>query len=246
MKRKILVIGASSKLGESLCNKIDKNKWEIIGTYNSKKPTIHHSKLIKCDITSTGNIASIFEKEKNIDCMVVAVGKSISGSFANTTKEELLNLLNINVIGPFNILKSCIPSMSKNSKILIVSSLNGFISLPNFSAYSASKHALDALMTSINYETSKNNINITIISPGAFKNEKNENNIKTHKPIRERIKIIDTLLPIPDVNDMAEKIYELIELKRLPSHVNIGRDSNILWFMKKFFPSSFVEKIVNI
>lgn len=53
--------------------------------------------------------------------------------------------------------------------IVCVSSVQGLVALPNRSAYSASKHALQAFCDSLRAEVSKNNIYVTVVSPSYIK-----------------------------------------------------------------------------
>lgn len=55
--------------------------------------------------------------------------------------------------------------------VVFVSSVQGLIAIPERSAYSASKHALQAFADSLRAELANKNILVTVISPGYVKTE---------------------------------------------------------------------------
>lgn len=57
----------------------------------------------------------------------------------------------------------------KQGHIVFVSSVQGLIALPERSAYSASKHALQAFSDSLRAEVKKSNVSVTTVSPGYIK-----------------------------------------------------------------------------
>lgn len=61
-----------------------------------------------------------------------------------------------------------LPSMIKRQQghIVFVSSVQGLVALPERSAYSASKHALQAFSDSLRAEIASDNILVTVVSPG--------------------------------------------------------------------------------
>lgn len=54
----------------------------------------------------------------------------------------------------------------KEGQIVCVSSIQGKFSLPHRSAYSASKHALQAFCDSLRAEVAEHNVKVLCISPG--------------------------------------------------------------------------------
>lgn len=63
----------------------------------------------------------------------------------------------------------------KSGHIVFVSSVQGLMALPERSAYSASKHALQAFTDSLRAEVAYYNISVTITSPGYIKTELSRN-----------------------------------------------------------------------
>lgn len=57
----------------------------------------------------------------------------------------------------------------KSGHIVFISSVQGLISIPDRSAYGASKHALQAFGDSLRAEMHQHNISVSVISPGYIK-----------------------------------------------------------------------------
>lgn len=69
------------------------------------------------------------------------------------------------------LISAVLPQMVKQKQghIVFISSVQGLIAIPERSAYSASKHALQAFGDSLRAELSSSNISVTTISPGYIK-----------------------------------------------------------------------------
>lgn len=63
----------------------------------------------------------------------------------------------------------------KEGHVVFISSVQGLIALPERSAYSASKHALQAFADSLRAEIAQHNIHVSVISPGYVKTQLSEN-----------------------------------------------------------------------
>ena len=57
----------------------------------------------------------------------------------------------------------------RSGQIVVISSIQGQLALPYRSAYTASKHALQAFCDSLRAELSTNNVSVCVISPGYIK-----------------------------------------------------------------------------
>lgn len=59
----------------------------------------------------------------------------------------------------------------KSGHIVLISSVQGLIGIPNRSAYAASKHAIQAFCDSLRAEIAEHNVEVTVASPGYIKTE---------------------------------------------------------------------------
>lgn len=76
-----------------------------------------------------------------------------------------------NYLGPILFAKTILPSMRKqhSGAIVFISSIQGLLSVPGRSSYSAAKHALQGYCDSLRSEEAANGIHILTVSPAYVK-----------------------------------------------------------------------------
>lgn len=111
-------------------------------------------------------------KENMIYGLVNNAGYVEPGSIEDITMNDLRNQFETNFFGHVDFTKKVLPLMLQQreigGRIVNVSSLAGLISLPLIGAYSASKHALEAISDALRVELWNTNIKVITINPGAF------------------------------------------------------------------------------
>lgn len=243
MSKIALVTGYSSLLGQQIAQALLKEGYVVYGaTRNASLKDELGIKQVKLDITSSQGVDVVINKiitsHKRIDVVVNVAGNSINGAIESLSVEEFLELLQVNLLGTYRIMKAAIPHMKRQmcGRIINITSLNGFLPSPGYSHYSASKHALQALSTAGGYELKKSNVHITCVAPGALKSTQPVSTIK-HKPAREAFPILKILLPMATQSDVANKIIKSIKLKSPNNLILIGRDAQIIYVLQKYLPS---------
>lgn len=90
---------------------------------------------------------------------------------AQSDPELWRNIIEINLIGTFNIMKAVLPYFRKHNygKVVMFGSNVSRIGLPNGSAYSASKAGIANIGRTVAVEEAENNIIINTVSPGPIK-----------------------------------------------------------------------------
>ena len=130
----------------------------------------------KVDITDSNKVEKTFsDSVKNlgkIDILVHSAG--ISGpnaSLADYPTDMFRQVLDVNVMGTFNVNRVVIPGMIERNygRIVNIASVAGKEGNPNASAYSASKAAVIALTKSLGKEVADKNIAVNCITPAAAK-----------------------------------------------------------------------------
>ncbi|MDP8269211.1 MAG: SDR family oxidoreductase [Candidatus Tenebribacter davisii] len=96
---------------------------------------------------------------------------SIIISLADTDPELWKSIINANLIGTFNILKTSLKYFKKNTygKIVLFGSNVSRIGLPKGAAYAASKAAIANIGRTLASEEAANNIIVNTVSPGPIK-----------------------------------------------------------------------------
>lgn len=103
-----------------------------------------------------------------IDILINNGGISVRANALEASLDIDLKVMTVNYFGAVALTKLVATSMIHrgHGHIVFISSVQGKIALPQRSAYSASKHAMQAFADSLRAEVSTHGLKVTCISPG--------------------------------------------------------------------------------
>ncbi len=244
----VWITGASSGVGEALAYEFAKKEAILVLSarrvdellrvkQNCSNPN-ERILILPLDITNFNELAEkakiVVEKFQTIDILINNAGVSSRGSVNNTLLSSYQNVFNINFFGALMLTKAVLPYMLKEKAghIVFVSSVMGYIGTMNRSAYSASKHALNALAESLRNEIWRDNIRVCLISPGYMKTNISLNSItEDGSPLN---KMDEHQLKGLDPQIFAKKCLRAIEKNK--REVLVGRTEIMAIYLKRFFP----------
>lgn len=164
MKRIAIVTGCAKGIGKEIVLELAYNGYDIIGTYNTSfnELNILEEKIktigsnfypYKLDLLNEDEINefcnSIKSKFANIDLLVNNAGLSLDNEFDLKTSKEFIDVLKVNLVGPFLLTQKLYKNM-KNGIIINISSTDGINTYTKLNIdYSASKAALINLTKSL-------------------------------------------------------------------------------------------------
>ena len=180
--RACVVTGAGSGIGQAtavrlaeegakvLC--VDINSEAVFATAQNIQQTGGVADAIAADISNANQVSDFIracvERYGSIDVLVNNAGVNLPCVFHEASDELIDRTLNVNVKGAMYASRAAIPHMLKQGKGAIVnmSSVNGLVSEPFLSIYSASKGAIVMLTRGIALDYAKQNIRCNCICPG--------------------------------------------------------------------------------
>lgn len=175
----VLITGASSGIGEATARKFLAEGWNVVATMRSPDtsalPQSDRLFVVRLDMTESTRIpevvASVIEKFGSIDCLINNAGYGLLGPVEHFPDGELERQMAVNVTGLIRLTQAVIPVMraQKKGSIIMISSMIGRMSFPFFSAYAASKWAVEGFSESLAYELEPFGILVKIIEPGMVK-----------------------------------------------------------------------------
>uniref|UniRef100_A0A8I3S5J9 Dehydrogenase/reductase SDR family member 7B n=2 Tax=Canis lupus familiaris TaxID=9615 RepID=A0A8I3S5J9_CANLF len=184
----VVITGATSGLGREcarvfytagaklvLCGRNQKALEELTKELTASPATkvqTHKPYMVTFDLADPGAIiaatAEILQCFGYVDVLINNAGISYRGAIVDTTTDVDKKVMETNYFGPVALTKALLPSMIKRRQghIVVISSIQGKISIPFRSAYAASKHATQAFFDCLRAEMEQYEIEVTVISPG--------------------------------------------------------------------------------
>jgi NAD(P)-dependent dehydrogenase (short-subunit alcohol dehydrogenase family) len=130
---------------------------------------------VELDVTDPDRIdaviAGALARHGRIDVLVNNAGRTQVGAVEETTDAELRDLFEVHVFGPAALTRAILPHMRarRSGTIVMMSSMGGQMSFAGFSAYSATKFALEGFSEALAEEGRPFGIRVLVVEPGAFR-----------------------------------------------------------------------------
>lgn len=147
------------------------------------------------DVTRDGEaeaaVAAAVARFGRIDVLINNAGYGIVGALEETPDAELRAQMETNFFGAVRVTRAALPQMreQRSGAIVNITSLGGQLSFGGYSAYSASKFALEGMSEALAQEVAPFGIKVLIVEPGAFRTEFAAAALK-HMPIMEEYRTI--------------------------------------------------------
>jgi NAD(P)-dependent dehydrogenase (short-subunit alcohol dehydrogenase family) len=121
-----------------------------------------------------------------IDVLINNAGYGVVGALEETPDAELRALMNTNFFGAMAVTRAALPVLraQQSGAIVNISSLGGQLSFSGFSAYSASKFALEGASEALAQEVAPFGIKVLIVEPGQFRTQLAGSGMR-HMPVIE-------------------------------------------------------------
>ncbi len=217
---------------------MQKSGYDIIINYKTKDDTIIEVKNeiekfnVKCmaiqgDVSNFEDaknmVEKIIEKFGKIDILVNNAGITRDMLIMRMKKEDFEAVINVNLIGTFNVTKNVIPYMMKqrSGKIINLSSVVGISGNAGQANYSASKAGIIGFTKSLAKELGSRNILVNAVAPGFIQTD-----------------MTDVLK-----DEVKEEISKNIPLKRMGTVQDVA---NVIKFLASDDSSYITGQVINI
>jgi NAD(P)-dependent dehydrogenase (short-subunit alcohol dehydrogenase family) len=256
-----LVTGSSSGIGFETALLLARSGFQTYATMRDLKKSKNITEIanteklplrvVQLDVNDDKSVKDAINKivaeNGRIDVLVNNAGYGLFSPIEDVTLDQVKEQFETNFFGVVRVTKEALPIMRKQRKgtIVNVSSGAGRVGIPVYSAYVATKFALEGLSESMRYELKEFGINIVIIEPGVIKTNIVENlktadiRSKSESPyadIIERVskgfgKIMDNSSSSPKL--VAEAILNAITSKEPEIRYLVGDDAEYIMKVRK-------------
>lgn len=168
----IIITGASRGVGAYLFKKYESTGENVFGTYNMTKPQDNgkngvYNQVNVVNYNEVDNWINGIKDLKDIT-LINCAGISYNSFTHKSDVEKWKNVIDVNLIGTYNVIRSVLVHMRENNfgRIINFASVAAQKGTPGISAYSASKSALWGMSKSIAVENASKGITINNINLG--------------------------------------------------------------------------------
>ena len=246
MNRVWLITGASSGFGRAITEAAVTADDTVIATARNAEvlngiAAAHPGQVeaLALDVTDPvaieAAVQDVIARHGRIDVLVNNAGRGHVGAAEETSDAELRSLFDVHVFGPAALMRAVLPHMRerRSGAIVQMSSMGGQISFAGFSAYSATKFALEGMSEALADEVRPLGIKVLIVEPGAFRtglfgsttdSEQIADYSATVGPTRQMIQVSDGRQP-GDPAKAAAAITTAIDAPETPLRLPLGDDA---------------------
>lgn len=254
--RKVLVTGAGSGIGYAIAREsalrgaypilVDINRASLDRSMENLTDEGMQGYSYQLDITDITAVQAMREnlarEDLEPDVLVNCAGMTLIAHVCITTHADWTRMIDLNLLGPVNIIDTFLPDMTSRGSghIVNISSIDGLIPIPGQAPYCASKFAVTGLTEVLYYDLRHRGIGVTLICPGAVNTP-----MAQGMPIRdfpqqvggERLtgfvwKLVELLSSSPE--KIARLTVDAVEHGRFL--VIPGLPSRLFWHYRRLFP----------
>lgn len=224
----VIITGSTSDLGKAVMHQLEEMGYQVVS--------------LKVDVTSDASCKQAIRSlaNKKIFALINIAGVNKFGAALDSTPQEFMDLLNVNVVGHFRLLKTLSEQKLLPERVINITSLNGYLAWPKFALYCATKFAAEGLGLSLRYELFPK-VQITNIAPGAIYRP---NAISKHQGIRQRFPFLKYFLNFTTDKSIAIEVEACLSKDFMPARVLVGLDSQLIYWMQKLLPLWIYDRIV--
>lgn len=180
--KKVIITGSSRGIGFELARLFASNHFQVLAVSRNEKTLkeLHLKNIttIAVDLCKDSDLKKVehylSEKWEELDILIHNAGFLINKPFLNLTKEDFLNVYDVNVFGVARLTQICLPFLKKGSHVVSISSMGGIqgsLKFPGLAAYSSAKGALITLSELLAEEYKEHEIAFNVLALGAVQTE---------------------------------------------------------------------------
>ena len=238
MDKVAMITGATRGIGKQIALTLANEGYNIVLNYRTENDELIQakneieSKNVKCltvqgDVTNFEDckqmIESAIKEFGKIDVLINNAGITKDMLLARMKEEEFKQVIDVNLVGTFNVTKNVVPYMMKarSGRIINISSVVGISGNAGQTNYSASKAGIIGFTKSLAKEIASRNILVNSVAPG----------------------FIETNMTDVLKDDVKQEIAKNIPLKRMGTAQDVA---NVVKFLASDDSSYITGQVINV
>ncbi len=211
----VLVTGASTGIGRKITERLASDGYFVYAGIRKSSDlqalgAIRNVQPVRLDVTEPRDIAAavalIAHAGRGLYGVVNNAGVVTVGSVVDTEMTEFDLVMAVNVYGPWRVTRAFAPLIiASRGRIVNIGSINGIFTPPQASAYSMSKHAMEAFTDGLAEEMAPLGVEVSIVEPGSYKSDIFKNEMRRSGSGEPLVEFASHLKDPDEVADAVER-----------------------------------------
>lgn len=238
MGKVAFITGGTRGIGKQIAITLADAGYDIVVNYRNENSDLEDTKkqieeknvkffCVKGDVSkfedTESMVSKITEECGKIDVLVNNAGITKDNLLIRMKKEDFDDVINVNLVGTFNVTKNVVPIMMKqrSGRIINISSVVGVSGNSGQANYSASKAGIIGFTKSLAKELGSRNVLVNAVAPGFIETQ-----------------MTDVLKP-----EIKDEISKTIPLKRMGNTQDVA---NVVKFLASDESSYITGQVINV
>jgi len=170
----VLITGCSGGIGRASAIRLARAGCDVVATARRVNALgdLGATLVLPLDVTDRASIDAAvdttLERFGRIDALVNCAGIAVRGAVEELDPDDVARVFDVNVLGMMRLVSAIAPVMRRqgSGRIVTIGSIAGVLTAPANGAYSASKHAVEALNDALSAELWPFGVRVVLVEPG--------------------------------------------------------------------------------
>ena len=178
--RPVLITGTSTGIGRPTAQRLAHAGWRVMAGVRNPGDAPPGTTPVTLDVTDPAAVATAAEQvadlcgDDGLPALVNNAGVCVLGPVECLPLPDWRRQFDVNVFGSLAVTQSMLPLLRRHAqrhsrwsaRIVNISSVCGQVASPLFAAYSASKHAVEAISDALRLEMAAHGVGVSVVNPG--------------------------------------------------------------------------------
>jgi NAD(P)-dependent dehydrogenase (short-subunit alcohol dehydrogenase family) len=188
VQKAVLVTGASTGIGRKLTEKLAADGYYVYAGARKEEDlkalgAIKNVRALRLDVTRQEDIdaavATVQKDGRALWGLVNNAGVATIAPFMDMKMDEFELVMAVNLYGPVRMTRAFLPMITtQKGRIVNIGSISGILASPTLTAYSMSKHAMEAFTDSLAQQSPPLGVEVTIVEPGNYNSDIGRNAVQ--------------------------------------------------------------------
>ncbi|WP_421118973.1 SDR family oxidoreductase [Aquihabitans daechungensis] len=178
VRRRALVVGAARGIGLATALRLSADGHDVTATWNRTPPPKTGAADLswaRCDTTDPASVDALFDGASDRPFEIVVANAAVLRDRLSSrlTDEDFAAVIDVNLLGTFRIARAALQPMvaARWGRVVLVSSVGGWIGIPGQASYAASKAGLLGMARSLASEVARRGVTVNVVAPGPITTE---------------------------------------------------------------------------